>query len=447
VTNTGTTLWPSTGGAVVRLGTHWYTGAGGAVQWDGERTALPQDLAPGQSVTLQANVRAPGTPGSFRVDFDLVLEGTSWFSWQGTAAARTAVTVRELSYGARYEAAAIGTTTAWTLITVPVTLTNTGERPWSPPQTNLSYHIYDAANRAVVWDGLRTALPSAVQPGQTVTVQAQLRTPAAGGTYTVRWDMVEEGVAWFSWKGVPTGPQSFVVTAPSYGAVYDASRVPASLPPRVTSSVPVTVTNNSNFAFTSATSMFMSYHWYDASGRLILWDGKRTSLDLAPGQTATVLTDVIGPSTAGSYRIAFELVQEGLAWFSSRGIPPAARTVSVADSEYWASYTAPATAAGTAGQTITVPVTLTNTGTRTWSSSEVFISYHLYRSGAVYVWDGLRTALPGAVAPGQSVSVNASVKLPLTAGPYELRFDLVHEGLTWFSWRGVPMPSTALTAQ
>jgi hypothetical protein len=93
-----------------------------------------------------------------------------------------------------------------------------------------------------------------------------------------------------------------------------------------------------------------------------------------------------------------------------------------------------------------VPVTVTNTGSLTWQPGVVNLGYHLYTpAGALYVWDGARTALPTALATNQTASLNAAVRLPATAGTWVIRFDLVHEGVAWFSGRGVPIGATNLT--
>jgi hypothetical protein len=52
------------------------------------------------------------------------------------------------------------------------------------------------------------------------------------------------------------------------------------------------------------------------------------------------------------------------------------------------------------------------------------------------VFEGLRTRLPHDVAPGQSVRVAARVRAPARPGSYLLRWDLVHETVTWFSETG-----------
>lgn len=60
-----------------------------------------------------------------------------------------------------------------------------------------------------------------------------------------------------------------------------------------------------------------SYHWYDAGGRLLVEDGRRTDLPrpLAPGAARTVELDVELPAEPGAYELGVTFVQEAFAWF------------------------------------------------------------------------------------------------------------------------------------
>jgi hypothetical protein len=78
----------------------------------------------------------------------------------------------------------------------------------------------------------------------------------------------------------------------------------------------------------------------------------------------------------------------------------------------------------------------------------VNLSYHLVTSsGTVAVWDGARTVLTGAVGPNQTQTLQALVGVPQSAGAYTILFDLVQEGVTWFSDQDVSVGGVTLTAQ
>ena len=64
-----------------------------------------------------------------------------------------------------------------------------------------------------------------------------------------------------------------------------------------------------------------SYHWLDALGNPIVWDGIRTPLPrpVEPEQRITLRVDVRAPIPPGRYRVALDLVAEHRAWFGEVG--------------------------------------------------------------------------------------------------------------------------------
>jgi hypothetical protein len=95
------------------------------------------------------------------------------------------------------------------LVKVRVTVTNDGALTWragGPNPFHLSYHWSPiGTERVAIFEGLRTQLPHDVEPGGQVTMDAQVLAPARPGDYALRWDMVQEGVLWFSTMGAPMG--------------------------------------------------------------------------------------------------------------------------------------------------------------------------------------------------------------------------------------------------
>ncbi len=88
VANIGDTVWlggtePRAGWT--RVGAHLYRDGTPrvAVDYDWWRTALPDSLAPGEEVTLDARL-PPLASGNYVVVFDLVIEGRTWFATEGS---------------------------------------------------------------------------------------------------------------------------------------------------------------------------------------------------------------------------------------------------------------------------------------------------------------------------------------------------------------------------
>lgn len=85
---------------------------------------------------------------------------------------------------------------------VPVTLTNTGRVVWDSgavPPFRISYRWLTAgSDRMLAAEGLRTAFPAPIRPGDTVTVMTRVKAPPQPGRYRVQWDVVQEGILWFS---------------------------------------------------------------------------------------------------------------------------------------------------------------------------------------------------------------------------------------------------------
>jgi hypothetical protein len=158
---------------------------------------------------------------------------------------------------------------------------------------------------------------------------------------------------------------------------------------------------------------------------------------------------VLPPARPGLYTLRLDLVEEGVAWFSDQGVTPVDLPYAVSTGA-GASYR-PATSYATiaTGLPATLPVALTNTGTRPWIASganPVRLSYHWLRDGALVEWDGARSSLAADVPPGANVVVSLLVVPPASPGLYLLRVDLVEEGVGWFSDEAVPTVNVVYVA-
>jgi hypothetical protein len=195
-----------------------------------------------------------------------------------------------------------------------------------------------------------------------------------------------------------------------------------------------------------------SYHWYDNRGNLVVRNGLRTELPrtVRPGETVTLDVKVKTPSRPGRYKLVIDGAQEHCAWFGPlQGVnwPTIEAWIDVADAPYGVSYDPVRVPKYMeAGKTYKLLVTVTNTGTLTWTpESKVGLSYHWYkaaggRKGSVVTWDdGTRVYVRRSVPPGGKYTFSLPVKAPSNPGSYVLELDMVHEHETWFSQKDCPV--------
>ena len=262
--------------------------------------------------------------------------------------------------------------------------------------------------------------------------------------------------------------------------------------------VTVTMRNNGNTTWTAAQGYRLgAINPYDNFN----WGMNRVMLgasdSIAPGQDKVFTWVVTAPATAGIYNFQWRMVRESVAWFgdlssnvavlvngpaptstrtsippsptptrvatatrtvptptrppatATRTAPPAtstaARTATRTDPPVvidgvFVSQTVPTTM--TAGQPVSVSVTMRNTGTTTWSAG------NLYRLGAInpydnFTWGMNRVLFPANefIAPGQQKTFTWSVTAP-PAGTYNFQWRMVQEGLFWF---GATTPNVVVT--
>ena len=332
VTNTGTATWNAAGPNPITLSYHWHNAAGSTVVWDGIRTPLAADVAPGATAVIAARVTAPAAGAGYTLTFDMVREGVNWFQFLGGTPVRVPTNVENATWSGRYDAPATSSAGQAETKTIPVTVTNTGNVAWSSTganPVNLGYHLFDSAGRTVVWDGTRTPLGADLPAGQSRVLNVTYTAPAAAGTYSLNVEAVREGITWFSGYGVPAASSRLTVTS-GYSAGYGVTTTPTQVSIGAALDLNVDVTNYGPRTLTRGV-VSLSYHLHTAGGATVVWDGARGLLprDIAPGQTLTVPIRVQFPSSVGDYRLSWDLVQEGVAWLSQVGVPMKVEPVSV----------------------------------------------------------------------------------------------------------------------
>ena len=117
------------------------------------------------------------------------------------------------------------------------------------------------------------------------------------------------------------------------------------------------------------------------------------------------------------------------------------RLASDVDAEWYrVALVAPGELTLAAGATRPVEIALTNTGALTWQNagSKPFVLAARWQTadGRSELASLPQWALPGSVAPGQSITLSVPLRAPTRAGEYRLVWDMLHEGVNWFDARG-----------
>jgi SAM-dependent methyltransferase len=98
VTNAGTVTWKAKGrrfGGQVTCGLKVYDPRGTLIREDLGRTPIPTDVLPGQTTELTVHLDALVPPGEYELRYDMVVEGVTWFEFQGSRTVSRRLTVTE----------------------------------------------------------------------------------------------------------------------------------------------------------------------------------------------------------------------------------------------------------------------------------------------------------------------------------------------------------------
>jgi phosphoglycerol transferase MdoB-like AlkP superfamily enzyme len=215
---------------------------------------------------------------------------------------------------------------------IALRLANQSPLVWSPADGySLSYHWLDPTGATVVWDGRRSALPKVMDPEDVVDLMATVGAPPRPGKYLLQWDVVHEGVRWLSELG-GAGPEPIPVTvfAGHAFAVMDGS-APLVMAAGSETTVELVVHNEGARTWRSDGSFAVAYHWLDrdgegvrGTGQRVYWEGRRTPFPLAVngGESVTIEALLVAPPKAGLWHLQWDLVEEGVCWFSDRADEP-----------------------------------------------------------------------------------------------------------------------------
>ncbi len=210
---------------------------------------------------------------------------------------------------------------------------NTGALTWSRNGDNpvyLSYHWIDFNSKeVVVFDGKRSIIPEdGVNIGGEVVFDLTVVTPSDPGEYILQIDLVQEGITWFSFQGVPP-LENFISVDISYAAQYnDGGTTPTYMDPGEEFNAQVKVRNDGFLLWEYKGDRYrvsLGTHWIDRDTReMIVWDGNRGLLPENVSYNEEVIVDIKikAPDKPGRYILQYDMVYERVAWFSEKGVIP-----------------------------------------------------------------------------------------------------------------------------
>ena len=201
----------------------------------------------------------------------------------------------------------------------------------------------------------------------------------------------------------------------------------------------------------SDNGVFLSYHILSPEGEMLDYDGIRTSIEpIKARDKKNEIVNVTAPLSAGEYILEIDMIREGVSWFSEQGMVPLRIPMEVIES-YEPDYQRIILSSETDqmnvfyGDVIEVPVSIENLSDMPLYSSGRYAIRGSYRikdqNGNVLGYEGKRTVLPAEIPPGKKdtvvIAMNPAPFEELGSGEYIIEVDLVIEGVTWFSQKGM----------
>ena len=229
----------------------------------------------------------------------------------------------------RYRGEVVGSVSAQPTMTagstqvLQITLRNNGSATWDA-NTKLAPLPHDMASPFFdpnSWENAgRISSIGALAPGEVKTVPVTLRAPTTAGSYTVSFTLLQELVVWMS--SPPESSLSFPITvtqATYSGTLVGTPTYQASMVAGTTQVVQVTIRNTGTASWDSNSRL--SPLPGDQSSALAdtSWQSLTRVMAAGPvvsGATKTFQFTIKAPSTPGTYKQSFGLVQEAVTWFA-----------------------------------------------------------------------------------------------------------------------------------
>ena len=342
------------------------------------------------------------------------------------------------------------------LETVTLRARNTGKYPWDNHGNNpVRIGTWQPINRSSNFASSNwlapyrpsTLVENSVAPGDVGTFTFQLN-PKQLGTFVEGFNLVAENATWMDWPGFsPTVQVSSGYTWNIQNVIYEKGT--GLMEPGTTQLITLIAKNTGNTTWSKSSGPSINLGTWQPERKSLVGQGwlSQTRVatmnenTVAPGQTAGFQFTVRMPST-GIFYERLNLVAEGQAWFNDSSL-----TLYLDGGKYAWQPTSLSHSTGTAnivhGTNFTLTVKAKNTGTMPWRKLgnypvRIGTASPLNRGTALYSNTWIRDTRPTGlleevVNPGQEGTFTFSAKSPDNPGPYNERFTLLAEGLTWFN--------------
>lgn len=125
----------------------------------------------------------------------------------------------------------------------------------------------------------------------------------------------------------PSPQYGFATNKEVFAAQYSATSTQWNAPSNTQFSLPITIKNVSASAWSSQTEqqpVYISYHWLDLEKKILVFEGRRTSLlaSVAPGAEQKVNLHIDSLPQPGQYILQVTMLQEGVDWFERQYVTP-----------------------------------------------------------------------------------------------------------------------------
>ncbi len=420
--NNGTTTWAA---GTYQLGSQ---NPQDNTTWGLNRVSLASSVAPGGSATFTFNVTAPGTAGTYNFQWRMV-NGSTFFGASSTNVA-VSVTSGGGGGGGPYNAAFVSqvvpsSMTPGQSYSVSVTMRNTGTQSWSSA-SGITLSSQNPAGNST-WGVSNVVLNKFIASGSQFTFTFTITAPSTPGTYNFQWQLKRAG-AYFGQVSTNLPVQVGTSGGGTDNAAFVTQSVPSSMTAGQSVSVSVTMQNNGTTTWAAGTYKLGSQNPQDN----MTWGLNRVNLasSVAPGANGVFTFNVTAPGTAGSYNFQWRMVN-GTVFFGATSTNVVVTVTSggggPVDSAAFVSQSVPSSM--TAGQSVSVSVTMQNNGTTTWAAGT-------YKLGSQNPQDNMtwglnRVNLASSVAPGANGVFTFNVTAPSTAGTYNFQWKMVN-GSTFF---------------